>query len=74
MPRAFGTVIVFVTAFVVFMGILGFFAGIALAFGTTEESFVNLGFELDGALLSVVGAAVVAIALYFVRVVGRLSR
>jgi hypothetical protein len=73
MSRGLAVLAVFIAAFIVLMGILGVFAGIATAFPTTEDSFVRIGAELKGAVLAVIGVVVVAVGLFLTRLAGRLS-
>ncbi len=74
MARGLAVVVVFIAAFIVMMGILGIFAGIATGFGTTEESFFKYGPELEGAALSVVSAAVAAFGFFLTWLAGKISR
>lgn len=76
MSRGLAVLGVFIAAFIVLMGLLGLFAGIATAFPTTEESFFKIGSmpEIKGAVLSVVSVVVIAVGLFFTRLAGNLSR
>ena len=76
MSRGLALLAVLIAAFVVLMGVLGIFAGIADAFPTTEESFVKFGFmpKLDGVVLAIVGAVVVAAGAFLTRLAGRIYR
>lgn len=56
MSRALGVLVVLVAAFIVLIGVLSVFAGIAPAFPTTEEAFLKIGAEIKGVLLVIVGA------------------
>jgi hypothetical protein len=44
MARSLAVFLVFIAAFVLLIGVLGLFAGIAPAFPTTEDSFFKFGF------------------------------
>lgn len=76
MSRGLALLAVLIAAFLVLMGILGVFAGIATAFPTTEESFFKIGPmpELNGAVLSVVGVVFVAAGYFLTRLAGRIYR
>jgi hypothetical protein len=73
MLRGLAVVTVFVAAFIVLIGILALFAGIATAFPTTEEAFFKFGPELEGAVLAIVGVVIVAVGLFLTRVAGKIS-
>jgi hypothetical protein len=76
MSRGLALLAVLVAAFLVLMGLLGVFAGVALAFPTTEESFFKLGPlpELKGAVLSLVGFVVLAAGYFLTRLAGKIYR
>jgi len=73
MTRGLAVVTVFVAAFILLIGLLALFAGIATTFPTTEESFFKFGPELEGAALAVVGAAVVGLGVFLTWLAGRFS-
>jgi hypothetical protein len=73
MSRGLAVVMVFIAAFIVLIGILAVFAGIAPAFPTTEEAFFKFGPELKDALLAIVGLVVVALGIFLTRIAGRFS-
>jgi hypothetical protein len=75
LARSLALIAVLAAAFLVLMGILGIFAGIARAFPTTEESFFKIGPmpELKGAVLAVVGAVFVGAGYFLTRLAGGLS-
>jgi hypothetical protein len=74
MSRALVFLMVLIAAFLVLVGALGVFAGIAAAFPTTEEEYFKIGVELKGAVLAVVAAVVVAAGLFLTRYAGRIYR
>jgi uncharacterized membrane protein len=75
MPRALALLMVVVAAFIVLMGVLAIFAGIAPAFPTTEESFLKIGpTEVEGVVLAVVGAVLVAGGYFLTRFAGSIYR
>jgi hypothetical protein len=74
MSRAVALFVVFIAAFILLVGILGVFAGVATAFPTTEEAFFKFGPELKSAVLAVVSVVVVAVGLLLTRVADRISR
>jgi hypothetical protein len=76
MSRGLAVLVVVIAAFVVLMGVLGVFAGIAPAFPTTEESYVKIGSmpELKNVVLVVVGAAFVAAGYFLTRLAGKMSQ
>ncbi len=74
MSRAAALIAVFIAAFIVLIGILAVFAGIADAFPTTEESFFKFGPEIKGVVLAVVGVVVVAAGLLLSRAASKFSR
>jgi hypothetical protein len=75
MSRGLALLLVLIAAFIVLMGVLGVFAGIATAFPTTEESFFKMGSmpELEGAVLAVVGAVFVVAGFFLTRLAGKIS-
>jgi uncharacterized membrane protein len=76
MSRALALLAVVIAAFLILMGLLGVFAGIAPAFPTTEESFFKIASmpELKGAVLSLVGVVVVAAGYFLTRFAGTIYR
>jgi hypothetical protein len=74
MSRGLALLTAFIAAFIVLVGILAIFAGIATAFPTTEESFFKIGPEVTGAVLSIVGVVVLAAGLFLTRFAGKISR
>lgn len=74
MSRGLAFLVVLIAAFLVLMGALGVFAGIAAAFPTTEEEYFKIGVELKGAVLVVVGAAVVAASFFLTWYAGKIYR
>jgi hypothetical protein len=76
MSRGLALLAVLIAAFLVLMGLLGIFAGIATAFPTTEDSFFKIGPmpELKGAVLSLVGVVVVAVGYFLTRLAGKIYR
>lgn len=74
MSRALAFLVVLIAAFLVLMGALGVFAGVAAVFPTTEEAFFKIGVELKGAVLAVVSAAVVAAGFLLTRYAGKIYR
>jgi hypothetical protein len=74
MSRGFAVLVVVVASFLVFMGVLAMFAGIAPAFPTTEEAFLKIGgVEVEGVFLVIVGAIAVAAGYYLTRLAGNRS-
>ncbi|HEX9122296.1 MAG TPA: hypothetical protein VF984_02900 [Actinomycetota bacterium] len=61
-------------AFIVLMGVLAVFAGIAPAFPTTEESFFKIGAipEVKGVVLAAVGAVLIAGGYFLTRFAGKI--
>lgn len=72
--KVVAVLVVLLAAFVVLMGVLGLFAGIAPLFPTTEEAYLKLGVEIKGVFLVIVGAAFVAVGYLLTRFAGGLSR
>lgn len=72
MSRGLGVLAIVVAAFLVLMGVLGVWAGIAAAFPTTEEAFFKIGsLEISGVLLVIVGAVFIAAAYFLTRFAGQ---
>jgi hypothetical protein len=68
MSRGVAVLVVVLASFLVFMGVLAVFAGIAPAFPTTEEAFLKIGgVEVKGVFLVIVGAIAVAAGYYLTR-------
>ena len=75
MARALALLMVVVAAFIVLMAVLAVFAGIAPALPTTEESFLKIGpTEVEGAVLTIVGAVLVAGGYFLTRLAGSIYR
>jgi hypothetical protein len=72
--KAVAVVVVLVAAFLVLVGFLGIFSGIAPLFPTTEEAYLEVGVEIEGVFLVIVGAIFVAIGYFLTRFAGRIAR
>jgi hypothetical protein len=71
MSRGVGVLVIVVAAFLVLMGVLGVWAGIAAAFPTTEEGFLKIGgLEVSGVLLVIIGAVSIAAGYFLTRLAG----
>lgn len=71
MSKGLGVLLIIVAAFLVLMGVLGVWAGIAAAFATTEEAFFKIGsLEISGVLLFIVGAALIGAGYFLTRFAG----
>jgi hypothetical protein len=76
MSRTLALLAVLIAAFLILMGLLGVFAGIATAFPTTEESFFKLGPipEIKSVVLVLVSVVVVAAGYILMRFAGTVNR
>lgn len=76
MSRAMALLLVVVAAFIVLMGVLAIFAGIAPAFPTTEDSFFKIGPmpEVKSVVLAVVGVVALAGGYFLVRLADKVDQ
>jgi archaellum biogenesis protein FlaJ (TadC family) len=76
MSRTLALLAVLIAAFLILIGILGVFSGIATAFPTTEESFFKIGPmpELKSAVLTIFGVVVFALGVFLTRLAGKIYR
>jgi hypothetical protein len=72
--KALAIVVVLIAAFLVLIGVLGVFAGIAPLFPTTEEAYLKVGIEIEGVFLVIVGVIFVAAGYFLTRFAGGISR
>jgi archaellum biogenesis protein FlaJ (TadC family) len=75
MSRVLALLAVLIAAFLVLVGVLGVFAGIAPAFPTTEESFTKFGSmpEIKDIVLVIVSVVFVAAGYFLTRFAGKMS-
>jgi hypothetical protein len=75
MSKGLGLLVIVVAAFIILMGLFGVWAGIAEAIPTTEEAFFKLGsLKISGVFLVIVGAAVMVLGYFLIRLVASTER